>query len=162
MSTSTLRRICRFCGVEFEYKRRRVYGGHPRGYCSDECRKAAKRKRLREYAANNREHVRETQNRNNALRKARDPEGYAQRLRDNQARYRERHPDRVNAIAISRRKGMKGMVCVRCGSDENVIQHHFDYSQPEKWLPLCRSCNTSTNAITLHELLPWVPQTPYL
>lgn len=43
--------------------------------------------------------------------------------------------------------------CVECGDTENIDQHHTSY-EPEKTVPLCRSCHRQVHEDESHELHP--------
>lgn len=54
--------------------------------------------------------------------------------------YRERYPEKVRAHNEARDLSV-GSSCEKCGSTENLLRHHPDYSRPKYVITLCRSCH---------------------
>lgn len=55
--------------------------------------------------------------------------------------WKRRNPEKVRAHEIVRKCVSLGPVCVKCGSTENLVRHHPDYSKPLEVVILCRFCH---------------------
>lgn len=60
------------------------------------------------------------------------------RYSDNKERYRI-----YNKINYKERKGIlkRNSFCEKCGSNQNLIKHHPDYSKPFEFITLCKNCH---------------------
>jgi len=66
-------------------------------------------------------------------------------LKQHRKNYAEAHPKRVYA---HRRNWLLpiGEQCSECGSTENLVRHHPDYSKPKQVITLCDSCHRKLHA----------------
>lgn len=60
--------------------------------------------------------------------------------------WRVRHPEKVKAEKIAYRKVSLDNCCVLCGSIENLLRHHPNYSKPLEIITLCHSCHLEVHA----------------
>jgi len=60
------------------------------------------------------------------------------------AEYKKRNPEKVKAQNRARYLTLDNK-CAQCGTTENLLHHHPDYSKPDYTITLCRKCHTEVH-----------------
>lgn len=65
---------------------------------------------------------------------------YRERHKLYSAKHKAKYPERTKARLHARYLPLDDK-CAKCGSDENLVHHHPDYSQPDMTVTLCLRCH---------------------
>jgi len=93
-----------------------------RGYLCKPCNRERKKGYYSKYRAENLEKVKE-----------------GEKLRAR--KYRKRNMKKVKSREKANNNPREKVLCLECGSIENLEYHHEDYSKPLETVVLCRSCH---------------------
>lgn len=65
----------------------------------------------------------------------------------NNQKYKRLHKDVIKAENKAYYRLPLGDKCIKCGSTENLVRHHPDYSKPLEIVTLCHTCNVNERVL---------------